>query len=86
MTAMAGMFLTGDKTFGSFAMATILVVAIANPTNNDGDPETGPPQMASGTDASRLDLGFRTGYLLSHRVLGDELESAGDLGHGQIRP
>jgi RND superfamily putative drug exporter len=26
---MAGMFLTGDKTFGSFAMATILVVAIA---------------------------------------------------------
>ena len=29
MTAMAGMFLTGDKTFGSFAMATILVVAIA---------------------------------------------------------
>jgi RND superfamily putative drug exporter len=29
MTAMAGMFLTGDKTFGSFATATILVVAIA---------------------------------------------------------
>ncbi len=29
MTAMAGMFLTGDKGFGSFAMATILVVAIA---------------------------------------------------------
>ena len=29
ITAMAGMFLTGDKTFGSFAMATILVVAIA---------------------------------------------------------
>jgi uncharacterized membrane protein YdfJ with MMPL/SSD domain len=29
MIAMAGMFLTGDKTFGSFAMATILVVAIA---------------------------------------------------------
>jgi uncharacterized membrane protein YdfJ with MMPL/SSD domain len=29
MTAMAGMFLTGDETFGSFAMATILVVAIA---------------------------------------------------------
>ena len=29
MTAMAGMFLTGDKTFSSFAMATILVVAIA---------------------------------------------------------
>src|SRR6185312_9157214 len=29
MTAMAGMFLTGDRTFGSFAMATILVVAIA---------------------------------------------------------
>jgi RND superfamily putative drug exporter len=29
MTAMAGMFLTGDPTFGSFAMATILVVAIA---------------------------------------------------------
>jgi uncharacterized membrane protein YdfJ with MMPL/SSD domain len=29
MTAMAGMFLTGDKTFGSFAMATIIVVAIA---------------------------------------------------------
>ncbi len=28
MTAMAGMFLTGDKTFGSFAMATIMVVAI----------------------------------------------------------
>jgi uncharacterized membrane protein YdfJ with MMPL/SSD domain len=27
--AMAGMFLTGDKTFGSFAMATIMVVAIA---------------------------------------------------------
>ena len=29
MAAMAGMFLTGDKTFGSFAMATIIVVAIA---------------------------------------------------------
>jgi uncharacterized membrane protein YdfJ with MMPL/SSD domain len=29
MFAMAGMFLTGDKTFGSFAMATIMVVAIA---------------------------------------------------------
>jgi uncharacterized membrane protein YdfJ with MMPL/SSD domain len=29
MTAMAGMFLTGDKTFTSFAMATIMVVAIA---------------------------------------------------------
>jgi RND superfamily putative drug exporter len=29
MTAMAGMFLTGDKTFGSFALATIMVVAIA---------------------------------------------------------
>jgi uncharacterized membrane protein YdfJ with MMPL/SSD domain len=29
MTAMAGMFLTGDKTFGSFAVATIMVVAIA---------------------------------------------------------
>jgi RND superfamily putative drug exporter len=29
MTAMAGMFLTGDKTFGSFAMATIMVVGIA---------------------------------------------------------
>ncbi len=29
MLAMAGMFLTGDKTFGSFAMATIMVVAIA---------------------------------------------------------
>ena len=29
MTAMAGMFLTGDQTFGSFAMATIMVVAIA---------------------------------------------------------
>jgi uncharacterized membrane protein YdfJ with MMPL/SSD domain len=29
MTAMAGMFLTGDKSFGSFAMATIMVVAIA---------------------------------------------------------
>jgi uncharacterized membrane protein YdfJ with MMPL/SSD domain len=27
--AMAGMFFTGDKTFGSFAMATIMVVAIA---------------------------------------------------------
>jgi uncharacterized membrane protein YdfJ with MMPL/SSD domain len=27
--AMAGMFLTGDKTFGSFAVATIMVVAIA---------------------------------------------------------
>jgi uncharacterized membrane protein YdfJ with MMPL/SSD domain len=29
MTAMAGMFLTGDKTFASFAMATIMVVGIA---------------------------------------------------------
>jgi RND superfamily putative drug exporter len=29
MIAMAGMFLTGDKGFGSFAMATMLVVAIA---------------------------------------------------------
>jgi uncharacterized membrane protein YdfJ with MMPL/SSD domain len=29
ITAMAGMFLTGDKTFSSFAMATIMVVAIA---------------------------------------------------------
>jgi uncharacterized membrane protein YdfJ with MMPL/SSD domain len=29
MIAMAGMFLTGDKTFGSFAMGTIIVVAIA---------------------------------------------------------
>jgi uncharacterized membrane protein YdfJ with MMPL/SSD domain len=29
MIAMAGMFLTGDRTFGSFAMATIMVVAIA---------------------------------------------------------
>jgi uncharacterized membrane protein YdfJ with MMPL/SSD domain len=29
MTAMAGMFLTGDKTFGSFAIATIMVVAIS---------------------------------------------------------
>jgi uncharacterized membrane protein YdfJ with MMPL/SSD domain len=29
MVAMAGMFLTGDETFSSFAMATILVVAIA---------------------------------------------------------
>jgi uncharacterized membrane protein YdfJ with MMPL/SSD domain len=29
MIAMAGMFLTGDPTFSSFAMATILVVAIA---------------------------------------------------------
>jgi uncharacterized membrane protein YdfJ with MMPL/SSD domain len=29
MTAMAGMFLTGDKSFGSFATATIMVVAIA---------------------------------------------------------
>jgi uncharacterized membrane protein YdfJ with MMPL/SSD domain len=29
MIAMAGMFLTGDKSFGSFALATILVVAIA---------------------------------------------------------
>src|SRR5262245_39038521 len=29
MIAMAGMFLTGDEGFGSFAMATILVVAIA---------------------------------------------------------
>jgi uncharacterized membrane protein YdfJ with MMPL/SSD domain len=28
MVAMAGMFFTGDKTFGSFAMATMLVVAI----------------------------------------------------------
>ena len=26
MIAMAGMFLTGDKSFGSFAMATIMVV------------------------------------------------------------
>ena len=31
MTAMAGMFLTGDKTFGSFAMATILVVGDRGP-------------------------------------------------------
>ena len=29
MVAMAGMFFTGDKTFSSFAMATIMVVAIA---------------------------------------------------------
>jgi len=29
MTAMAGMFLTGDKTFTSLALATILVVAVA---------------------------------------------------------
>src|SRR5262245_20383431 len=29
MIAMAGMFLTGDEGFGSFAMATILVVAVA---------------------------------------------------------
>jgi uncharacterized membrane protein YdfJ with MMPL/SSD domain len=29
MAAMAGMFLTGDKSFGSFAIATIMVVAIA---------------------------------------------------------
>jgi uncharacterized membrane protein YdfJ with MMPL/SSD domain len=29
MAAMAGMFFTGDKAFGSFAMATIMVVAIA---------------------------------------------------------
>jgi RND superfamily putative drug exporter len=29
MIAMAGMFLTGDKAFGSFAMATIMVVATA---------------------------------------------------------
>jgi uncharacterized membrane protein YdfJ with MMPL/SSD domain len=29
ISAMAGMFLTGDKTFSSFAMATIMVVAIA---------------------------------------------------------
>ena len=29
MVAMAGMFLTGDKMFSSFAMATIMVVAIA---------------------------------------------------------
>ncbi len=29
MTAMAGMFLTGDETFASFGVATILVVAIA---------------------------------------------------------
>jgi uncharacterized membrane protein YdfJ with MMPL/SSD domain len=29
MIAMAGMFFTGDETFGSFAMATILVVAVA---------------------------------------------------------
>ena len=29
MIAMSGMFLTGDPTFGSFAMATIMVVAIA---------------------------------------------------------
>ena len=29
MTAMAGMFLTGDKTFASFGVATIMVVAIA---------------------------------------------------------
>ena len=29
MTAMAGMFLTGDKTFGSFALATMMVVGLA---------------------------------------------------------
>jgi uncharacterized membrane protein YdfJ with MMPL/SSD domain len=29
MIAMAGMFVTGDKSFGSFALATIMVVAIA---------------------------------------------------------
>jgi RND superfamily putative drug exporter len=29
MVAMAGMFLTGDKTFASLALATILVVAVA---------------------------------------------------------
>ena len=29
MVAMAGMFLTGDKTFSSLAAATILVVAVA---------------------------------------------------------
>src|SRR4026209_1245775 len=29
MVAMAGMFLTGDKTFSSLALATILVVAVA---------------------------------------------------------
>ena len=29
MIAMAGMFVTGDKVFGSFAMATIIVVAVA---------------------------------------------------------
>ena len=29
MTAMAGMFLTGDSTFASLAVATILVVAVA---------------------------------------------------------
>ena len=29
MAAMAGMFFTGDKTFGSFALATIMVVGIA---------------------------------------------------------
>ena len=29
MIAMAGMFFTGDKTFGSYALATIMVVAIA---------------------------------------------------------
>ena len=29
MTAMAGMFLTGDPVFASFAVATIAVVAIA---------------------------------------------------------
>ena len=29
MVAMAGMFLTGDTTFSSLALATILVVAVA---------------------------------------------------------
>jgi uncharacterized membrane protein YdfJ with MMPL/SSD domain len=29
MAAMAGMFMTGDKAFGSFALATIMVVAVA---------------------------------------------------------
>ena len=29
MMAMAGMFISGDKTFISFAMGTILVVAVA---------------------------------------------------------
>jgi uncharacterized membrane protein YdfJ with MMPL/SSD domain len=29
MAAMAGMFMTGDKSFGSFAMGTIMVVAVA---------------------------------------------------------